>query len=205
MEGKKKQEKISPNPIKRRDFIRTSALTCCALNVPLAVHGIAEKNRNFSGPFDIEPSTLAAYCGIYCGACDVYQKRILKAGKELKEVLGYLNMDEISTQVPGLEGYPTFEKVLNTLMMFFGQCAGCQKGGGNPQCLIRICCKEKGYSSCAECPSAPCEKFSYFGDSQPMLAQNLKDIKESGIENWSRQQQKKVEEGYHYSQAIKKI
>ena len=34
-------------------------------------------------------------------------------------------------------------------MPFMGTCQGCRAGGGNPQCPIRLCNQEKGYTLCS--------------------------------------------------------
>jgi hypothetical protein len=59
---------------------------------------------------EVQPFELAAYCGLYCGAWDIYQKRIGQSGKELEKVLDAYRFNEIATQVAGLEDYETFYK-----------------------------------------------------------------------------------------------
>jgi hypothetical protein len=39
----------------------------------------------------------------------------------------------------------------------FGKCTGSQKGGEDPECQIRKCCEDKGFRTCAECSTVPCE------------------------------------------------
>ena len=115
-------KKINSGKIDRRCFIRTSAIACCLANVPFATDTlISDKKAKVKGP-GINPSELVSFCGLYCGACDIYQKRILKSGKELKKILDAYNFKEIAKQVPGLENYEAFDKVLNIMITFFGQC-----------------------------------------------------------------------------------
>jgi hypothetical protein len=190
--------------IGRRDFIRKSAAICCLANFPLAVSGIPKGKSSKARAFQVKPVELTAYCGLYCGACDIYQKRIGQSGNELKKVLDAYRFEEISTQVPGLGNYEAFHKVLNTLVTIFGQCSGCPKGGGPPQCEIRNCCREKGHKACAECSSVPCEKLKIMLDSYPQLGQDLKEIKKSGLEKWSQEQQRKVDKGLRYSEFLSK-
>ena len=57
-------------------------------------------------------------------------------------------------------------------------CEGCEKGGGSPDCAIRSCAKEKGYSLCNECNELDdCTKFDYLGDKAGSLKERLVDNK----------------------------
>jgi hypothetical protein len=188
----------------RRDFIRKSFVACCLANIPVAGYGLAKKGKQEKAEPKVNPVELAAYCGIYCGACDIRQERISKSGNELKKVLDALEFESIGNQVPGLENYDAFYKTLNTLITFFGQCAGCQKGGGPPQCQIRTCCQEKNYHTCAECDSYPCEKVKSIVDAYPPSQNNIKEIKDIGLEKWSAKQQEMVDQGLRYSDYRKK-
>jgi len=200
MANQKREEKLLSRTMQRRDFLRKSTLACCLANfIPVLGYGFTKSSLQEKTESDVNPVELAAFCGLYCGACDIYQKRISKAGNELKKVLDALEFESFASQVPGLENYGAFYKTLDTLIMFFGQCAGCQKGGGPPQCQIRACCREKGYQTCAGCDSYPCEKVKYIVDGYPGSKDNIMDIRKNGLERWSQNQQKKVSEGFRYS------
>lgn len=190
--------------IGRREFIRKSAVVCCMANFPFAISGIPKSKGINIRASDVKPVDLAAYCGLYCGACDIYQKRIGQSGEELRKVLNAYSFHEIAIQVPGLEKYEAFHEVLNTLITIFGQCAGCPKDGGPPQCDIRNCCREKGHRTCADCSSVPCEKMKPLLDGYPQLGDDLQEIKKSGLEKWSQEQQEKVEKGLRYSDLLSK-
>lgn len=199
MTHKSKKEKITSQGIGRRDFIRKSALVCCMMKIPFVGNSFSKDDGPELAGEEVNPVELAAYCGLYCGACDIYQKRISQAGSELKKVLDAMDFSEISPQVPGLEDYETFYKVLNTLIAFFGQCVNCQKGGGNPYCEIRTCCREKGFKTCAECPSLPCDKIKVILDGYPLASESLKEIQSIGLEKWCQKEQEKVNKGFRYS------
>jgi hypothetical protein len=190
--------------IGRRNFICQSAALCCMAKFPYAVSRVPKGNSLKIRALDAKPVELAAYCGLYCGACDIYQQRIGQSGQELKRVLDAYSFEEIATQVPGLEDYKTFNGVLTTLITVFGQCLGCPKDGGPPQCEIRNCCREKGYKTCAECSSVPCEKLKPLLDSYPQLRDDLQEIQKSGLEKWSQEQQEKVDKGLRYSDLLSK-
>lgn len=190
-------KKANSGKIGRRDFICSSAAVCCLANMSFPAGTLFTDEKPKVKKSAVNPGELVAYCGLYCGACDIYQKRISKAGNELKKVLDAYNFKSIAKQVPGMGNYEAFEGVLNILIGFFGQCQSCNKGGGNPTCEIRICCKEKGYKTCAECPSVPCEKVKKMKTSE-----YLQEIKKSGLEKWARNQQAKVDKGFRYSEFI---
>ena len=204
MTGKRREERIAFGNMDRRNFIRASFAACCMANIPVAGYGLGRKSKQEKAAPEVNPVELAASCGIYCGACDIHQQRISRAGHDLKKVLDALEFESFANQVPGLENYDTFYKTLNTLISFFGQCAGCQKGGGPPNCQIRTCCKEKGYRTCAECGSYPCDKVKYIVDGYPPSKDNISQIRDIGLEKWSSMQQEMVDKGFRYSDYRKK-
>ena len=197
-------DKPHSEKIGRRDFICKSALICSAMNIPLVSNSFANDDKQKKVKTEINPNELTTYCGLYCGACDIYQKRIGTSGNELKRLLDIYGFANWANQIPGLEGYETFDKVLTNVIAFFGQCPGCQKGGGNPECPIRICSKEKGYQSCAECDSFPCEKVQGIIDSYPPAKDNILEIRKIGLKKWAENQQKEVDKGLRYSTVLAK-
>ena len=94
---------------------------------------------------------------------------------------------------------PSFDRILDTILTYFSQCPGCYGGGGDPQCKIRNCAKENGYQNCSECDSVPCDKFDLILGSYPGIKDELKEIKNVGLNKWCNAQQTKVEKGFRYS------
>lgn len=184
--------------LKRRDFLCKSAVACYVMSNLFSSNDIIAKEQKDKG-MARNPEELVTFCGIYCGACDIGQKRIGNAGYELKHILDAYQFSNWVTEIPGFEEYNSFEKTLSALIDFFGQCPGCQQGGGAPDCQIRNCCKEKGIQTCADCASMPCDKLKASGDFADLAINNLNNIKEIGLERWTYQQQKKVDEGLRYS------
>jgi hypothetical protein len=192
-------KKKRPLSMERRDFICQSAATCCLLHLSI-VNRTLNKGDNVGTPTkEMDLTQLATFCGLYCGACDIYQKRIYKSGSELKQILDAYDFHAIAKEVPGLEQYEAFDKVLNVLISFFGQCPGCKKGGGNPECAIRACAKTKEYTTCAECSDFPCERLKIIHDSYDMAGENIEAICKEGLEVWCQKQQKKVDQGLRYT------
>jgi hypothetical protein len=101
-------------------------------------------------------------------------------------------MPELAKYEPSLKHYPEFDDVMNGLVKLFSKCPGCA-GGGNPDCAVRQCCKQKPYSTCAECAEMDtCEKLQRVVGS----LENLKRIRALGVDNWAEEMQKRVDEGY---------
>jgi len=154
-----------------------------------------------------EPS-LVGYCGLYCGACAIYQQTIKKRGKQLLEVLSAYQFREIAKEAkewdPKLGHYPQFEEVLQSLMKMFGECPGCLAGGGPPVCAIRDCCKESGFSTCAECNKMPCDKLEPQIQGYTGHVDMLRRIREIGTDKWAEEMKRKVKEGFSYIEVMAK-
>lgn len=190
--------------IDRRQFICKSAMLCALMPVMGAAGLPTEKRESGQKEMTMNTAELTSYCGLYCGACDIYQKRIGNTGKELQSVLTAFKFDQYAHMIPGLEEYESFEKVLGNMIQMFGQCAACRGGGGDPACKIRLCAKEKGVESCALCPEVPCENFKAFMEFNPHIKDELARIKEMGLEGWSQHMQKKVDKGFRNSDTLTK-
>jgi len=148
----------------------------------------------------VNPKNLVGYCGLYCGACGIYQGRITQAVKNLRKVIGAYGFDKIAPELakwePTLQYYTEFEKVMDGLVKLFGECPGCIGGGGDPACAVRECCKQKAYTTCAECSEIEsCEKVQKYG---PRALEGLKKIKAMGVDKGIEEMQKKVNAGYCY-------
>jgi len=140
--------------------------------------------------------SLVGYCGLYCGACGIYQGRIKQAVENLRKIMGYYGFDKIASELmtweQSFQHYAEYEKVLDGIVKLFGECPGCVSGGGDPNCSIRQCCAPRGYATCAECGDLEeCPKLWRRGHMK-----ELQRIRAMGVEEWARHMQKKVEAGY---------
>ena len=155
-----------------------------------------------------DQSSLIGYCGLYCGACAIYQQIIKKHAVQLLEVLNAYQFQEIAEEVkewfPELANYQEFENVLSSLINVFGNCSGCLAGGGPPVCEIRDCCKQKGFSTCVECEQMPCKKIEPQIQSYQGHLDQLLKIKETGIDKWTEEMERKVKEGFSYIEVLTK-
>ncbi|MDI6904053.1 MAG: DUF3795 domain-containing protein [Candidatus Bathyarchaeia archaeon] len=146
------------------------------------------------------PENLLGYCGLYCGACGIYQGRIKQAVENLRKIITAYGFDKFTAELakwePAFQHYGEFENVMDGFVKMFGECQGCVKGGGDPNCAVRECCKQKAYNTCAECVEMEtCEKLQKYG---PKAREGLRKIKTIGIDKWTEEMQKKVETGYCY-------
>ena len=149
---------------------------------------------------------LIGCCGIYCGACPFYRSDIPDLAGKLKESLKEEKFDKIVVPFNWVGDYKGFKKWINFLAR--SKCKGCQKGGGNPFCPIRKCCKKKGIVSCAECEEFPCNKkyFVWLRERyKNWNIRNLQRIREAGYGKWLEEMEKEVKEGFVTGSIIKRI
>jgi len=152
---------------------------------------------------ETDSTNLIGYCGLYCNACGIRQGKIKTAVGNLRDIIAVYGFDklmpELSKWEPSFKHYNEFEQVMDGLVKMFGGCPGCLQGGGDPNCKVRSCAKEKGYRTCAECGEAEtCEKLAPYREGYG-LGPALESIKQKGIEGYAEEIQRKVDDGYSYT------
>jgi len=146
---------------------------------------------------------LTTYCGLYCGACGIKNGRIRETATTLKQLLDMYAYPEwaplVAEWFPETKHYPEFEAVLKWVST--QDCPGCRGGGGNPDCAIRLCAKERGFSGCWECSEAEtgCAKLQEIASGYPEMADNLRHIAQLGLESWAQEQAARVQAGFSYT------
>ena len=145
------------------------------------------------------PRNLVGYCGLYCGACGIRQGRVRQAVENLRKVTGAYGIDKnpsgLAKWEPAFQHYAEFEKVMDGLVKIFGECPGCIAGGGDPSCAVRECCRQRGYTTCADCAEMEkCAKLRRYVRPTKILP----SIKALGVEKWAEEMQSKVDAGYCY-------
>jgi predicted Zn-ribbon and HTH transcriptional regulator len=156
---------------------------------------------------DEKKRKLAAPCGLYCGACVIYQanqRGETEAIEQMKEQLAALfnQMEEIG-HIPGMppcaEGadLSQIKKEIQEGKEFMC-CEGCLSDVVALPCRIcgfRECAQKKGISNCSECPEMPCQwVIDFKDDGMPHHADvlvNLERQKEIGIDAWLEEQETK--------------
>jgi len=146
----------------------------------------------------IDPVSLVGYCGLYCDACRIRQGKIKEAVNNLRDIIasyGFDNvMPELANWEPSFKHYGEFTQVMAGLVKMFGYCAGCFENGGDPNCKVRLCARQKGYRTCTECGEAQsCQKLEPY---RKYFDVAIQGIKETGIKGFAEKMQKKADEGY---------
>ena len=119
-------------------------------------------------------------CGLNCAVCD-----IMLAGKgdqeKLKEIKEWLKDKNGVDVEPGAI-----------------VCTGCRGNSDkhwSPECVMMLCACSKGHEHCFQCGDFVCEKLEAFAgdgvDHHRRTVENMKRIKETGLEAWVEEQQKK--------------
>lgn len=116
-----------------------------------------------------------APCGIRCGDCDLGKGCVAEAAINLTDYLKRYDVPSWAHMLPGGDGVD-FKQLDQDLIWVSNmmRCSGCLRGGGNPECPIRLCSKEKGFSSCGQCSDLEgCGKFDFLGDHAVTLKREL--------------------------------
>ena len=136
---------------------------------------------------------LTAYCGLYCADCIHFRNSHSKLAEQLKAELEKADFQSYaglrSPFGSEFQHYDSFMEVLEALIRHSCK-EGCRVGGGcgKEPCPVIMCCQEKEYEGCWECGEfESCEKFEFLkprcGNA---VMHNLKEIRECGLEGWSR-------------------
>jgi len=148
----------------------------------------------------VNPKDLVGYCSLYCGACGIYLGKIKQAVENLRKIVSAYGFDKIASELakwePAFQHYTEFENFMEGLVKMFGECPGCIKGGGDPNCAVRECCEQKAYTTCPVCPEIErCEKLKRYG---LQALEGLQKIRTMGLDKWAKEMQKRVDTGYCY-------
>jgi len=131
---------------------------------------------------------LVAFCGINCKDCKARSERRLQLAKLFKESLQELPLDLFKQILPP---FKNVDQVM-VFLEFFPQLGGMQtcctstsEPCGNPTCEIRICVKNNGYRTCAECTEyRTCSKLDFLKPHHATLLSDLDFIKKNGFDQY---------------------
>ncbi len=107
-----------------------------------------------------------APCGLHCEGCSLGNGSVSESAIVLARYLQQYDVASWAHEIPGGSeiDFIRFNQNLNWVSTSI-KCPGCIKGGGNPDCPIRLCSKKKGLSSCGPCTDlANCNKFDWLGE-----------------------------------------
>ena len=147
-----------------------------------------------------DPVSLVGYCGLYCNACRIRQGKMKEAVTNLRDIIASYGFDKIMPDLvnwePSFKHYDGFKQVMDGLVKMFGYCSGCLQNGGDPNCKVRSCAKQKNYRTCTECAEAKtCQKLDPY---RKYFEPALQSIKENGVKGYTEEMQRKVDQGYSY-------
>lgn len=99
-----------------------------------------------------------AYCGLDCKVCGdrTTEKRELskKLMSFVPEMDGYIEF----LGDPRYKSWSQFKEVLGAISEH-PDCPGCQQNGGDPNCKVRVCVRERELAFCYKCSDFPCGKL----------------------------------------------
>jgi len=141
----------------------------------------------------VEEEKYVCYCGFYCECC-VVKARIRPAAQNLLDEMKRGGFENFIEFIPGSSEFWPFLKN----MAEKGLCASCKENGGDPDCAIRNCAREKGVDMCALCNDYPCKHFTPYEQYSILFADN-EVLREKGMKDWSKIQDERVAKGFCYS------
>ena len=121
---------------------------------------------------------VIGYCGLNCSKCYIQTGNLGKAVENLWFEIEQANLNKYWEEIPILGDYSSFEKTLHGLTKL--QCSEfCRSDGGNPECAIRICCREKNFEGCWSC-----SKFENCDKLMEDFLKLIQKINEIGLDNF---------------------
>jgi hypothetical protein len=121
--------------------------------------------------------TQVGPCGIVCISCPLGSGTIAETAGRTREFIKDCKISEWAPMVSEEGGKIDWDQVVEGLewMTKYAICAGCESGGGPPDCTIRICAREKGIELCSSCSElASCANFDWLKDHGEKLKETLK-------------------------------
>jgi hypothetical protein len=121
--------------------------------------------------------TQVGPCGIVCISCPLGSGAIAETAGRTKEFIKDCQIPKWAPMVSEDGGKIDWSQVDKGLewMTKYAICAGCESGGGPPDCTIRICAREKGHELCSSCGELDsCDKFDWLKDHGEKLKETLK-------------------------------
>jgi hypothetical protein len=131
---------------------------------------------------------LTSYCGLCCGDCIPSRAELFSLTDSLDAMLEDMQFGhyaELKSDVT--EEFRDYPKFLNVLHKIRGlRCSSpCRLGGGKPDCTIRQCAQEKGFSGCWQCSARrDCSLLDRLRTVHPYIDEHLDLIQRMGPAGW---------------------
>lgn len=141
-------------------------------------------------------TTEVGPCGVPCSTCLRFSKSDIKitAAKLQKLLEGFETFAERWAQsTPEMKEYPSFAKVLNSLIK--ERCKGCRSQSVRlappcSKCTIRLCAAEKNSTFCYQCEDFPCDRITSRWRPDIMIGYSRR-LKEIGLSSFLREHKTK--------------
>jgi hypothetical protein len=121
-----------------------------------------------------------AVCGLNCARCSIYQAYVNKDREWIVRIGKSIFGEDADIKPETI----TCEK-----------CRGSLETHWSPDCNLRRRGEERGHSYCFQCEDFVCEKLEEFGSNgtgnHSRTVENMKDMKEIGLDAWVKKQQNK--------------
>lgn len=131
-----------------------------------------------------------AFCGLYCGDCIPANQSLFDTAAALKQQLESCQFEKYAEHKSAtnrtFNAYRIFREVLDAILTL--RCPKtCFQSGGNPDCAIRVCARQRGLEGCWLCQDfETCEALKIMGTCHgDTVKHNLRMIRQHGVENWS--------------------
>ncbi len=128
-------------------------------------------------------------CGIVCISCPLGSGAIAETAGRTREFIKDCQIPEWAPMVSEDGGKIDWSQVDKGLewMTKYAICAGCESGGGPPDCTIRICARDKGIELCSSCSElASCANFDWLKENGEKLKETLKKSKGMSKEEYTK-------------------
>ena len=107
-----------------------------------------------------EPAKMMSACGVLCSDCPAYHGEAKGVAHQQRTVAAWRRIYKLNETAANLS------------------CGGClgpddELFHSSRTCKARLCCRSKGFATCAECPAEPCpllEKAQSVWDAVPEMA-----------------------------------
>jgi hypothetical protein len=116
-------------------------------------------------------------CGILCGVCPLGSGTVAESAGQTRKHIADCQIPIWAPFVPGGEAidWKAMDRGLEW-MQRYACCAGCQNGGGPPDCTIRICARERGKDLCGTCGDLDsCNRFEWLKEHGQEMKEKLKE------------------------------
>ena len=135
--------------------------------------------------YEEEKKRYVSFCGSYCRTCDWFTGKIQRTFQSALDMVEEYGFRKLLEDKVDLENFKAGLKILANSPIDSGCKADIAENPEDDRCKIRQCCFRKGFDLCSECSNFPCDLLkSNPGVIKFHCIENLKEIKEKGIEYW---------------------